>query len=523
MDKLKELVYAASKHKIKKIDIVGEHRYDSLVQKFYHGIHSDQFKTDADAALALYNSSPENINYKHLKYKLESRLINTLFFVDISGPKFNEIQKAYYTCYKNLGAVAILKGRSLRKSAVSLATKTIRKSIKYEFTDITLSLARTLKRHYSYLEKDKTKFEYYTNLAKEMHKLSDVEMMTEGYFEFIMFHVSGNKRSAVPEILEEVIQYDEIIKQQLKKYDSYNLRIYAYAVSCLRYEIVEDFENLITASKAAITYFRNRPIKVSPVSLAPYFTKIIFAYISLRKYDEATKWNTNYLKNLEHVEYSRNWFIANEIQIVLYFHQKNYQAAVDVYITAKQHKLFNGMQRDVKEIWQIYAAYIQYFIMMEKVELSEKQLKGLDKFRLNKFLNNVPIYSKDKEGINISILILQILFLLQKGKYDVIIDRMEALERYCYKYLKKDSSYRSKCFLKMLIILIKSSFHKEATIRKTKNYFDKLKNESALITPTSSQIEVVPYEDLWKDVINSIDNKFVIIRKRRKRKSKPTS
>ena len=523
MEKLKELVYTASRHKIKKIDIVGEHRYNSLVQRFYQGIHTDEFKNDVDAAMALYQSTPDDINYKHLKYKLEKRLINTLFFVDLSNPQFNEIQKAYYNCYKNIGAIAILKGRGLRKSAISLSIRTIRKSIKYEFTDITLSLSRTLKRHFSFYEKDKKKFEYYTKLSNEMHELSGVEMMAEEFHEYIMFHVAGNKRSNTQNIIDEVIKFNEILKEKLTKYDSYYLRRMSYIVFCLQYEIVGDHNEVIKVSKEALDYFEKRKITVSPGDMSPYYMRLIISNISLKNYVEATRWNTIRLAKLNGVEGSRNWYIANETQIILFFHQKKYNEALDVFLTAKKHRLFTSLQPDVIEIWQIYEAYIQYFVLMKKISFSPDKLKQLDKFRINKFLNNVPIFSKDKEGVNISILILHILFLLQKGKYDVVIDRMEALERYCYKYLKKDSTYRSKCFIKMLIILIKSSFHKEATIRKAKVYFDKLKSESTSIAPSSSQVEVVPYEDLWQDVINSLDNKFIIVRKRKKRKPKTSS
>ncbi len=519
MDKLKELVFTASRHKIKKINIVGEHRNNSLVQRFYQGIYTDEFKNDEDAALALYQTTPDDINYKHLKYKLEKRLINTLFFVDITNPKFNEIQRAYYSCYKNIGAIAILKGRGLRKSAISLSLRTIRKSIKFEFTDITLSLARTLKRHFSFYEKNKKKYEYYTKLAHEMYELSGVEMMAEEFYEYIMFHTAGNKRRNNENITDEVAKFNKILREKLKKFDSYNLRLMYYIVQCLQYEIVEDHENVIEVSKQALSYFENLKVNVSPSNMSPYYMRIIISNISIKNYAEATRWNSIRLAKLNGVIGSRNWYIANETQIILFFHQKKYQNALDVLLTAKQHKLFNSLQRDTKEIWQIYEAYIQYFVLVKKISLPEEKLKQLDKFRLNKFLNNVPIFSKDKEGINISILILQILFLLKNGQYDLVIDRMEALERYCYKYLKKDSSYRSKCFIKMLIILIKNSFHKEATIRKAKAYFDKLKGESTVITPSSSQVEVVPYEDLWQDVINSLDNKFVILRRKKKRKS----
>ena len=61
--------------------------------------------------------------------------------------------------------------------------------------------------------------------------------------------------------------------------------------------------------------------------------------------------------------------------------------------------------------------------------------------------------------MNVKILILQILFLLHDKKWGAIIDRMEPLQSYRYRYLHNDSSTdRSNQFLKLLQLLPKHSF-----------------------------------------------------------------
>lgn len=193
-------------------------------------------------------------------------------------------------------------------------------------------------------------------------------------------------------------------------------------------------------------------------------------------------------------------------------HSKNYQKAYELILTAQNHKNYTKLPPNIKEVWEVYAAYVHYFIRIEKINPIEINGKKLRKFRYYKFLNEVPIYSKDKRGINISILILQTIFLLQAKKYDVMIERIDALKQYCYKYLKKNDSYRSNCFIQMLIKLVEAHFHKVGAIRKANAYLQKLKAYPMEISLQTSEVEIVPYEDLWQHVIDSVEAEFKYIK-----------
>ena len=124
----------------------------------------------------------------------------------------------------------------------------------------------------------------------------------------------------------------------------------------------------------------------------------------------------------------------------------------------------------------------------------------------------MPVHSKDKRRRNIPILIIHVLFLLQQKKYEKVIDRVESLNLYCYRYLRKDDTYRSNCFIKMLLQLPKANFHREAVIRKTKKYHKMLVNNPSNLRMQSSEVEIMPYEMLWEYVLDSLDNN---IRKKR--------
>lgn len=56
--------------------------------------------------------------------------------------------------------------------------------------------------------------------------------------------------------------------------------------------------------------------------------------------------------------------------------------------------------------------------------------RKLRPFSLTRFLNDVSKFSKDKGELNISILIVQFLFLLVDRKYSKLIDRLDAIKQY---------------------------------------------------------------------------------------------
>ena len=111
---------------------------------------------------------------------------------------------------------------------------------------------------------------------------------------------------------------------------------------------------------------------------------------------------------------SASWYLAQYYKMIAAFRTEQLQQAYHIFFEATNHSNFKRQYQNMSENWHIYEAYIHYFIAIGKVTPDEQ--KKLKRFRLHKFLNEVPTYSKDKRGTNITILILQILFLLKQKK-----------------------------------------------------------------------------------------------------------
>ena len=114
------------------------------------------------------------------------------------------------------------------------------------------------------------------------------------------------------------------------------------------------------------------------------------------------------------------------------------------------------------------------------------------------------------EGSNITILILHILLLLEQKKYGEIIDRVESIKMYAHRYLRKGNTFRSDCFIKMLMQLPAASFHKAAVIRKAEKYLRRLEGEDGQAQVSNPEVEIIPYELLWEYVLESLQNKHYL-------------
>jgi hypothetical protein len=127
---------------------------------------------------------------------------------------------------------------------------------------------------------------------------------------------------------------------------------------------------------------------------------------------------------------------------------------------------------------------------------------------MGKFINEISLFSKDKGGMNISILIIQILYAIAEKDYTKSSDRIDGIAKYCSRYLKDDSTFRSNTFIKMLLQIPQANFHREASTRKTEKLFKQLQTVPLASANQAHEIEIIPYEVLWEMALESLQLKI---------------
>jgi len=157
---------------------------------------------------------------------------------------------------------------------------------------------------------------------------------------------------------------------------------------------------------------------------------------------------------------------------------------------------------------ELYNSLLGYLHLIVDFGVEDKSVAFdgiLPEFKLGKFLNTTPVFSKDKRGINISIILLHIAWLLKRKDYSAIIDRTDSLNQYAYRYLRRDDTFRSNCMIKMVIQMTKADFNPIRTERYTADLRKQLASVPLMGSGENIEIEMIPFEVLWDIMMRSLD------------------
>ncbi len=499
MEDLRELVKVVSKNKIKDIPTLDHQNGDDRVYDLYDKILSDEILDDDSAAKYFYKNPAQRGQYRKLKSKLRDRLFNTLFFIDVNNPKFSDAQKAFYQCNKELVVVRMLLGRYARKSAISLATRTLSKAQKFEIIDVVVELLRLLKNHHALYTGDIRSYKKYKDALKANEQILEAELMAVDYYDEI--HVRFKKNLVLDKETRKLAQqYIGELEEVGKKIKTFRLHLMRFGLINLVEALENNHERVVENCDQAIRFFSKKP-NVSPHFLGTYYYNKLLHLAKLGDYVNGQKIARKCLRLFE--PGTLRWFKTNELFFLLCMHTKKYNKALGIVTDVLAAKEFEYQAETRLEFWRLAQAYLYYLHKVGRLDKSDH----LKSFRIKKFLNEVPKYSSDKRGYNIPVLIIQILILIHHGAYDQLSDQIEAIEKYSTRYLRKDTNYRSNCFIKMLLQVPKRQFHKVAVVRHAGPYLKRLGEDNER-SNQAFEMEIIPYEHLWDLVLESLDKKF---------------
>lgn len=472
------------------------------MRNLYQGLIDEQFSSDEEAASLVLSRGKQSSGYQKLKSKLYRRLLNAAVAADWASTVQNDRQRAYYEVHKDWATAKILLGKNAHLAGIQLCHRVLNKARRFEFSDMVLDIARTLRLHYGATVGDSRKFHQFNDLYKEyLQIILDENQAEEWYIELISGFVNSKTREM--SVREEARKYDERVTLLVKRSDTYRTRLCAYLIRLIIFTSVNDYEGTIRVCDDGIRYFEKKSYTASrPLQILYY--QLLVCHIQLKRYQEGKISAEKCLSLLE--EGSFNWFKYQELYFILCMHTRQYQEAYQIFVKTVEHRKFTFLPQSAAEIWKIYEAYLHYLVNLELIEANEDQ--RFSKFRLGRFLNETPLYSKDKRGMNIPILVIQILLMIRQRKYSEAIDRIEAIKKYCSRYLRKNDTFRSNCFIKMLVQVPASNFHKAGVTRRAEKYLQKLKAFPLNIANQTHEIEIIPYEDLWEMAISSLDHNF---------------
>lgn len=504
MKSLIELVGVASRNKVRHIDVIGDEKpgkRGTKINLMYEAIRAGHIKSDEEAADFL-GFDVKSSAYRNVKNALKKRLLNTIFFIDVKQAVYNEQQSAYYNCWREWAAVKILAGKAAHYSSVELCQKIISVALQYEFVDLVVDVAKQMRLYYGTIEGDLKKFELYNEIYAQYEQALLAENKLEEYYCNLTIGTIRSKTSQL-DTYESAMAIMPEIDAFLSKFPYFRIQFIGRMIKIAAYMSVSDYAKTLEACEEGLTFFETKPFEVkTPVSA--FLHQKLVCHLQLGQFNEGRLAAERSLSLIQ--EGTFNWFKNHELRFLLAMHTRKYLDAYETWSISTRHPKFKNLDDSSKEKWAIYGFFLHYLFLLEKLKLPREE-PNFNNFRLGKFLNQVPNFSQDKRGLNVPILIAQILFLILKKEYDLVIDRMEAIEKYCARYLRQDDSFRSNCFIKMLLQIPDAGFHRAGVMRKAQKFIEKLEEVPLEIASQPFEVEIVPYLDLWLFALDSLENK----------------
>ncbi len=500
MKHLKELAAIITKHKTKRINLIEGSRHrpeNSLLYKLYDAIASLKVDTDEEAAFILYGKPVVNSKYKRIKSALRDRMINTLFFIDVRKSKYSSRTAAEATCYRNMAAIKMLSLLGASHTAAYYAKQMLREAEKYEFTEASIHALSVLCYYHVMTQVDLKKFKKYSELLSQRMETYQAEMKLRLIYEELIGLYINNKSNLEIMIANAREQIDTV-KKMLETCNTEKALYFGNMAILIALSDPKYVDERIELCKSVLKKFKKKGFFIRGNAIG-FLMNLSLFYMMKEDYPSANKCIREGIILTTKGKF--NWFKLKELEFMLNIRKKNYKKAAQIIEEVYSSRELRKMPSHIQELWLINQGYI--YLMKEIGILPDIGKPKL--FKVAKFFNEVPTYSKDKRGVNIPILILQFIFWLSRKKYDRLIDCTESLRQYTYKYLRNPHLQRSNLFLKMLCVIPEVSFHPEAVRRRTEKWHKTLLQTPLEMTNQPFELEIIPYERLWEIVMSLLN------------------
>lgn len=497
MEDILKLIDITKKKGQRSIQLVNQNFRKKEISKdnlLYEGIIGGKFDNDEVAAKKIFRADPGNRNYRNAKRKLHQKLLNHLYFLDYEKEIYSEYDKYNYECLHQLHQCKVLIAEEASEVALKILPGLIKTAIDYECVDIAVEAITLIRNEYAQLGKT-TPYEEFSKLLNKQKKYQEAVHTCESLYYNIIVQINKSV-SAHLRVLPKVPQAIASINQYANKYKSARLDVLSHKLQ-LRYN---NITNNYQANIKLCGYLEKKYLHVDHIAVKVDLDKKkitfnkLYAYFCLKEVDKGHAYAEKSIKLFK--SGSTEWFNFCEYHFLLLMKGELFKKAIEVYRKVRTNKNYSFLDEEEKDRWQIYRAYLIFF----------KDIKLLKwGFDIEHFLHARPTYGKNLQGYNTATLIIQFLYLLRDGKTEEIEKRIQDLQPFNSVHLDKRNNYRTSIFIRLLSIVIEKEFNAKAVKEKGNTYFKKLLN-TQIPTDLRMEMEIIPYEILWKNILEILMN-----------------
>lgn len=506
MEELTDLISVSLSGRISGVETFNQFTENkkSLVYKLFSNISAGKINTDADARHVLYGPKYSGKSYDVLKRRFKEKLYTNVLFLQ---PRVKDTKAYAYNAYfvhKHYIVARLLLYIAARRAGIRIMEKVYKKAAQYQVTEIAMLAALYLKKDAAF-NGNKTLYKKYltafTRFSDTLHAEAKAEEKYEELsIEFTIFH------NARPDLIPQAKKSLAYINKLKNTFGTYTLHQTSFYTQILYYNLLHDYKATLAACNSFESYLQSNPLFYSSVRHASVLSMKLGCYLHLGQYKEGLALADEAIKKYESAEGNIN--VLQETHFLLALRSGDYGLAANIYNRVAERKLKNLDDRQ-KEIWRIYSGYLWLCLTMHNlIEVRKQTFSKTEKFNHTKLLNEIPIYTKDKQGLNLSLYFLQLAMLIQQADFERAIEKTEQLKTYIHKYISTKSGARDHVMLKLALLLPKYNFDQKILEKKSALLLEKLKTlVSREQTYERTHIEVLLYNKFWEIILKLLKAK----------------
>lgn len=490
MNDLTKLVQIVTNRHLKSLPLLNfnEKKLSKELKLFY-----DIQKGEVQSTPRHKKKEPDSAEVRMVRARLRKKLLNHLYFLNLNDSYLKVSYRADQECLNLIHQARILIKEGNYQISEKLLLNALKIAEDIELTSQAIAIIDLLRMCYVSLG-NAHQFKKISKPLSHYKTIAEKEQEAEDLYFTVKLEVNSSvqaKKNFLPR-LESIVSQ---LRQLWDEYRSFYLFELYYKTNIWYQELTNNFAQIIAIASETEELLEKG--QLNDKRFDDRYNKYIkvYAYLRERRFEEGLEAAEQYTESFSRS--SSNWFAFMENYFLLAMHAGKYHVANHIYNEVNNNAFFQKINRNARERWQLFRAYL-YFISPSPELLKQ--------FNYQHLMASVPEYSKDKEGFNVAILILQFLYFLKAREVEALLYRIESLKKYSGRHFKDSFSIRSQLFFKLLNVVIREDLDPDRCRRKGRALADKL-----AVTPAPgdayAEIEIIPYEHLWEEILKMLAQK----------------
>ncbi len=491
MEELQRLINIIERYNTKAvlIDFNDGKNYES---RYYNLVKQNEVSSDLDAAKVLYDSDGKVLptSYRMLKSRLKKKLYTHLHLVSLNDISANPSRILEHELQSLLYEGKLLFILSELELSNKVLEKAIRQAKEYEFNDIILQ-GLEAKRRIDIYKQDKVSFDKLNKEIKHYKNLVFLEKDAEDLFSEIKFNLNfqvSRKEASLLQLPDKIAE----IKRLWLKSKSYKIFEHYILLQNHYLELTGNYKELLKFCLEVEKMHLNKEVNYRRFDIQLNVFVKLYAYLRTGRLEEGIKLAEANLYLISPSDV--NWFAYLENYFLLAMHSQNFTLAEKLITDVYESPYYYVQSALSKERWALMRAFLS---IVTQGRLTKDDKEALD---------NATMVSKDKQGFNVFLLVLEFIELLNNEVEEEAELLIERYRKYIDKYLRGDMPERARLFLRFMILILKENYSYLQVVSKSTSMHEKLK----ATTPPGeayAEVEIVPYEHLWELILSILKEK----------------